>query len=118
MSNARVETRIWLLQRASAAVLALCVIVHLGMIIYAVQDGLSAAEIIGRVSGNIAWFAFYAVFVIAVALHAPIGIRTILNEMTGLDPKQTHLIMAILCLIILTMGFRAIIGLYTAGVGA
>jgi len=118
MSNARLETRIWALQRATAAVLAFCVFVHLGMIIYAVQDGLSAAEIISRISGNLAWLAFYAVFIVAVALHAPIGIRVILNEMTNLSRKQTHLIMAALCLIILVMGFRAIIGLYTAGAGA
>lgn len=117
MSSARVETKLWLWQRASAAVLALCVLVHLGMIIYAVQDGLSAAEIITRVSGNALWFVFYALFIIAVAVHAPIGVRTILNEMTGLSQKTTHLVMAVLCLVILVMGFRAVIGLYQAGAG-
>lgn len=115
MPGPRLETKLWVWQRASAAVLGLCVLVHLGMIIYAVQDGLSAAEIITRVSGNVAWFAFYALFIIAVAIHAPIGVRTILNEMTGLSAKATHLIMAALCLVILVMGFRAIIGLYQAG---
>lgn len=115
MSNARVETKLWLWQRLSAAVLGICVIVHLALIIIAVQGGLSASEIIGRVSGNIAWFLFYSVFVIAVAVHAPIGVRTILKEMTSLKPSQTHLVMAVLCLVILTMGFRAIIGLYNAG---
>jgi len=117
MAGAHVETKIWVWQRMSAAVLGVCVIVHLAMIIYAVQDGLSAAEIIGRVSGNIAWFVFYAVFILAVAVHAPIGVRTILNEMTQLSARATHLIMAVLCLIILVMGFRAIIGLYQAGGG-
>ncbi len=115
MASARVETKLWVWQRLSAAVLAVCVLVHLAMIIYAVQGGLSAAEIIGRVSGNAIWFAFYSVFIIAVAIHAPIGVRTILNEMTGLGAKVTHMIMAVLCLIILVMGFRAVIGLYQAG---
>ncbi|MGJ3261310.1 MAG: hypothetical protein ACFE0S_17045 [Rhodospirillales bacterium] len=115
MASARVETKLWVWQRLSAAVLGVCVLVHLAMIIYAVQDGLSAAEIIGRVSGNVLWFAFYAVFIVAVAVHAPIGVRTILNEMTGLGPKTTHMIMAVLCLVILVMGFRAVIGLYQAG---
>jgi len=115
MSSVAIETKLWVWQRVSAAVLGLCVIVHLILIILAVQDGLSAAEIIGRVSGNISWLLFYSVFVIAVAIHAPIGVRTILNEMTNLKPSQTHIVMAVLCLVILTMGFRAVIGLFNAG---
>jgi len=115
MPSAGIETKLWVWQRASAAVLGLCVIVHLILIIIAVQGGLSASEIISRVSGNIAWLMFYSVFVIAVAVHAPIGVRTILNEMTGLKTSQTHLVMAVLCLVILSMGFRTVIGLYNAG---
>ena len=114
MPSAGIETKLWVWQRASAAVLGLCVIVHLILIIIAVQGGLSASEIISRVSGNIAWLMFYSVFVIAVAIHAPIGVRTILNEMTGLKTLQAHLVMALLCLIILSMGFRTVIGLYNA----
>ena len=116
MSDVAIETKLWVWQRISAAVLGICVVVHLVLIILAVQDGLSAAEIIGRVSGNLSWLLFYIVFVIAVAIHAPIGVRTILNEMTGLKPSQTHLVMAVLCLVILSMGFRTVIGLYNAEV--
>ncbi len=115
MPSAGIETKLWVWQRASAAVLGLCVIVHLILIIIAVQGGLSAGEIISRVSGNVAWLMFYSVFVIAVAVHAPIGVRTILNEMTGLKTSQTYLVMAVLCLVILSMGFRTVIGLYNAG---
>jgi fumarate reductase subunit C len=75
--SARGETRLWLAQRASAAVLALCVVVHLLTMIVAVNGGLTAADILGRTRGNPAWAAFYAVFVAAVAIHAPIGLRTI-----------------------------------------
>lgn len=115
MSNARVETKLWVWQRLSAAVLGICVIVHLAVIVMAVQGGLSAAEIIDRVSGNYVWLAFYSVFVIAVALHAPIGIRTILKESTGLSPKLIHFIMGLFSLVILAMGFRAVVGLFQAG---
>ncbi|MDB9703154.1 succinate dehydrogenase [Rhodospirillales bacterium] len=115
MPSAGIETKLWVWQRASAAVLGLCVIVHLILIIIAVQGGLSAGEIISRVSGNVAWLMFYSVFVIAVAVHAPIGVRTILNEMTRLKTSQTYLVMAVLCLVILSMGFRTVIGLYNAG---
>ena len=76
----RSQTLLWVAQRASAAVLALCVLVHLATIIYAVRGGFSAAEILGRTRGNALWFAFYSLFVLACAVHAPIGLRTILRE--------------------------------------
>ena len=60
--------------------LALCVVVHLATIIYAVRGGLTAAEILGRTRGNVTWFAFYSLFVVAVTIHAPIGLRTVLGE--------------------------------------
>ena len=78
--NAQKETLLWVAQRASAAVLGLCVVVHLVTIIYAVRGGLSAAEILGRTRGNVGWAMFYGVFVLAVAIHAPIGLRTVAGE--------------------------------------
>jgi len=81
--SSRSETLLWIAQRASAAVLALGVVVHLATIIHAVRGGLSAAEILGRTHGNYGWFAFYAVFVAAVSIHAPIGLRTIVAETWG-----------------------------------
>ena len=80
--STRNEVRLWLAQRASAAVLALCVLVHLATMIYAVQGGLSAAEILGRTRGSAVWLGFYLLFVAAVAVHAPIGVRSTLREMT------------------------------------
>jgi len=80
MPGTRHQVGLWIAQRASAAVLALCVVVHLVTVIYAVRNGLSAAEILGRTRGNVAWAAFYAVFVAAVAVHAPIGLRSVLAE--------------------------------------
>ena len=70
----RAQALLWGAQRASAALLAICVVVHLTTVIYAVQNGLSAAEILGRTRGNPAWLLFYVVFVTAVAVHAPIGL--------------------------------------------
>ncbi len=71
---------LWIAQRASAVVLALCITVHLATIIYAVQGGLTGAEILARTRGNAAWFAFYSLFVLAVTVHAPIGLRNVLTE--------------------------------------
>src|SRR3990172_1742115 len=81
--NTRTQVLLWTAQRASAAVLGLCVLIHLVTIIYAVKNGLSAAEVLGRTRGNTGWAAFYALFVAAIAVHAPIGLRTILSEMLG-----------------------------------
>ena len=47
----RGEARLWVAQRASAAILALCVAVHLVTIIYAVRHGLTAGEILERTRG-------------------------------------------------------------------
>ena len=46
--SVRAQVLIWTAQRISAAVLAVCVVVHLVTIIYAVRNGLSAAEILDR----------------------------------------------------------------------
>ena len=78
--SARREVTFWIAQRATAVVLALCVVVHLATMIYAVRNGLSAAEILGRTRGSIAWGAFYSAFVLAAAIHAAIGLRTIASE--------------------------------------
>jgi len=78
--NARTQVLLWVAQRATAAVLALCIVVHLVTMVYAMRNGLTAAEILGRTRGNTAWFAFYLIFVAAAAVHAPLGMRTILAE--------------------------------------
>jgi fumarate reductase subunit C len=81
--SARRETLLWLAQRGSAAVLALCVVVHLVTVIYAVRGGLSAAEILARTRGSAGWLAFYSLFVLAVSVHAPIGLRAVALEWLG-----------------------------------
>lgn len=114
--SARSETLAWLVQRVSAMVLALCVVVHLGVIVFAVRGGVMAAEIVDRVSGSIPWLAFYSVFILAAAAHAPIGLRTILGEATSLGRGATHAVMGIVSLGIILLGFRAVVGLYLLGV--
>ncbi len=117
MSWARTHTWLWLAQRISAMVLAVAVAVHLASIIAVTQGGLSAAEIIGRVGGNGAWAAFYGVFVIAAAIHAPIGLRTVLQEMTPLPSFSVNALSALLSLGMGVMGMGAVIGLYGLGAG-
>ena len=116
MSDAKLSVRaqvlLWAAQRASAAVLAICVIVHLATIIYAVRSGLSAAEILGRTHGNAAWAAFYAVFVIAVAVHGPIGMRNVLSETFGWRSSGLDWTVTALGLAFALWGFRAVYAVF------
>ena len=109
----RTETRLWIAQRASAAVLALCVTVHLATIIYAVQGGLSAGEILARTRGNAAWLAFYALFVAAVTVHVPIGLRAVLAEWLGWRGRSRDLFLFSLAAGLAWLGMRAAFGVFT-----
>ncbi len=110
--NARAETWLWLAQRVSAMVLAVTVVVHLITMIYAIQGGLSAAEILGRTRGSVSWMLFYGVFVVAVAVHAPIGVRAILLEATPLGRRVVDWLMAAFALLLVFAGWRAVAGLF------
>lgn len=108
----RAETWLWLAQRASAAVLAVCVAVHLATIIYAVQGGLTAAEILGRTRGNAAWLAFYSVFVLAVSVHAPIGLRTVFIEWLRWRGASRDALLALLAGLLAWMGMDAVFSVF------
>ena len=108
----RNETLLWILQRASAAVLALCVLVHLATIIYAVQGGLSAAEILGRTRGSYAWAAFYSVFVLACAVHVPIGLRAVLAEWAAWRSRSRDIALVAFAALIAATGMRAVLGVF------
>lgn len=108
----RREVWLWLAQRISAGVLAFCVVVHLITMIWAVRGGLSAAEILARTQGNEVWLAFYVVFTAAVAIHAPIGLRTIVGETFRWRGLGLDLAAAAFALVIFVAGLRAVLGLY------
>ena len=114
MTNVRTQVLLWGAQRISAAVLALCVIVHLVTIIYAVRSGLSAAEILGRTRGSTLWAGFYALFVAAVAVHAPIGLRTILSEMLNWRGRSLEVVIVIFGILLTLWGWRAVYAVFGA----
>jgi fumarate reductase subunit C len=74
------NVRLYILQRATAALMVPLILVHLIVIFYATRKGLSAADILGRTRGSLAWGAFYAVFVVAASVHGAIGVRAVLRE--------------------------------------
>ena len=101
----------FVLQRASAAVLAVCVVVHLASIVYAVRSGLSAEAIVGRMHANPAWPAFYVIFVVAVAIHAPLGLRAIVDEWLGLRGRTVDAGLTLFALVLLGGGLYAVASL-------
>ena len=110
--NARRETMLWVAQRVTAVVLAFCVLVHLATIIYAVRGGLTAAEILGRTRGSLAWAAFYVIFVLAVAVHGAIGLRAVAAEWLGFRGKAAELVMTVLAFVLASMGLRAVVAVF------
>ena len=102
------QARRWYWQRLSAMVLALCVLVHLAVMVYAVRGGLSAAEILGRTRGSWAFGGFYAVFVLACAVHVPTGLATIAREWWGLGTRPALALARAFGLLLLMLGLRAV----------
>ncbi len=110
--SARSETTLFIAQRASAALLALCVVVHLVTMTYAIRGGLSAEEIFSRTRGSIGWLAFYTLFVIAVTVHVPIGLRSALGEWFGWRGRSRDTVLAAFALALGAFGMRAVLGVF------
>ena len=108
------DLRLYMLQRLSALVMAPLVLGHLAVMIYAVQGGLSTGEILSRTSGSLWWLAFYGSFVIAVSIHAAIGLRVITHEMTGLRGAGLGLFTWVVGLGLLWLGGRAVLAVTLA----
>ena len=110
--SVRAQSLLWVAQRASAAVLALCVTVHLATMVYAIRGGLSAAEILSRTKGNAGWLVFYTVFVLAVTVHAPIGLRAVVTEWFGWRGASRDVFLLGLAMLLAVLGMRAVFGVF------
>lgn len=76
--------------------------------ILAVRGGLSAADILGRTHGSLGWGTFYAVFVVAVSIHAPLGLRTVAGEWLGFRGRAADVVFALVGAALLGLGAWAI----------
>ena len=102
------ERRLFVLQRLTAMVLAPLVLVHLGLVLVTIRGGLTAGEILARTQGSVGWALFYGLFVVAVAIHAPIGVRNVLREWTGLPRGTVDLVALGVGGLLLALGLRAV----------
>jgi fumarate reductase subunit C len=113
--NARSQAYLWFAQRLSAALLGFFVLVHLATMIYAVRSGLTGAEILARTRGNTPWMLFYALFVLSIAVHVPIGLRNILAETLALRGRGFELAILAVGAFLLLFGLRAVWAVYAPG---
>lgn len=110
----RHEVVLWVAQRVTAVILALCVVVHLATIVYALRGGLSAAEILGRTRGSVGWAAFYGTFAVCAAIHGAIGLRGIAMEWLRVRGPALEGGAAIVAAVLAFAGLRAVAGVVGA----
>jgi fumarate reductase subunit C len=99
---------LFMLQRLSAKLLAPLVIVHVGVILYATHGGLSAEEILLRTRGSFVWGTLYTFFVLAAAVHAPIGLRNVIDEWTPWHGRSLDWASVSFAVVLLMLGLRAV----------
>jgi fumarate reductase subunit C len=99
---------LYLAQRLSAIVMIPLVIGHLILMIVAVRNGLTAAEILSRTRGSAFWAGYYGLFVLAVSIHAAIGLRNIAAETFRWRGMSLDVAMIAFGLLLILTGGRAV----------
>jgi fumarate reductase subunit C len=102
------NVRLYIWQRATAALMVPLVLLHVAVIFYATWQGMTAADILARTRGSIMWASLYGAFVFAVAVHAAIGVRNVLTEWSPLNDRVAVLFAAIFGVSLLVLGARAV----------
>lgn len=105
------ERRLFALQRLTAMLLAPLIVIHVVVILYAIGHGLSAEAILARTTASAIWPLFYLLFAAAVAIHAPIGLRNVLNEWTALPRRGVDMAMVLFALLLAALGIRAVLAI-------
>ncbi len=102
------DARLYLLQRITAMIMAPLVLLHLGVMILAIQGGLDSAEILSRTQGSLFWGGVYGLFVLAVSIHAAIGVRVVLFEWLRIRDTRLNILSWLLFIVLFSMGARAV----------
>jgi fumarate reductase subunit C len=102
------NVRLYVWQRATAALMLPLVLLHVAVIFYATRGGMTAADILARTRGSIVWAALYGSFVITAAVHAAIGVRNVLTEWSPLGERAASLFAMAFGAVLLLLGLRAV----------
>ena len=105
------NVRLYVWQRATAAVMAPLVLGHIAVIFYATRQSLTAADILSRTHGSVLWASYYGLFVAAASIHASIGVRNVLAEWSPLSDRGAGLSAIVLGLLLAALGFHAVVAL-------
>ena len=108
------NVRLYVWQRATAALMVPLVLIHLAVIFYATRQQMTAADILSRTHGSIAWASYYALFVAAVSIHASIGVRNVLTEWTPLGDRHAGQFAIMFGIVLALLGAHAIFALVVA----
>ena len=104
--------RLYILQRATAALMLPLIVGHLIVIFYATRKGLSAADILGRTRGSVGWGLYYALFVTLASVHGAIGVRSVLREWAparlARNARALDLVMWGFGVVLMALGLRAV----------
>ena len=102
------NVRLYIWQRATAAIMTPLVLAHIAVIFYVTRQGMSATDVLARTRGSFAWAAFYGLFVVAVSIHAAIGVRNVLHEWLPLDERRAGVCAMAFGLLLAVLGMRAV----------
>lgn len=102
------NVRLYLWQRGTAMALVPMIFVHLAVIFYAMDQGLTADAILSRTRGSVAWGAFYGLFVLLAAVHATIGVRNVLREWVRLRDRTAGQVALVFGAALVVLGLRAV----------
>ncbi|GAA0416208.1 succinate dehydrogenase [Cocleimonas flava] len=100
--------KLYIAQRLTAMLMAPLVLLHLGVMIYAIQGGLSSGEILGRTQGSFFWGLIYGLFVVALSIHAAIGLRVVIYEWLGVTGARLNWITTAIVILLLGLGSKAV----------
>ena len=102
------NVRLYVWQRATAALMMPLVLVHIAVIFYASRKGMTAADILSRTRGSILWASYYGLFVAAASIHAAIGVRNVLTEWSPLADRGAGRLALAFGLLLAALGARAV----------
>jgi fumarate reductase subunit C len=102
------NVRLYVWQRATAALMVPLVVVHIAVIFYASRQGMTAADILSRTHGSIVWASYYGIFVAAACIHASIGVRNVLTEWSPFNDRRAGLFAVVFGLLLAALGARAV----------
>jgi fumarate reductase subunit C len=100
--------RLYLWQRATAALMVPLVLLHIAVIFYASRRGMTAADILSRTHGSIMWASYYGLFVAAASIHASIGVRNVLAEWSPLTDRRAGAFAILFGVLLAALGARAV----------